>query len=64
MAELSKLLDWERLAQVLRPYYAEMGRPGIPLRLIMGLHLLKYIYALSDDGVCARWEENVRHGAH
>ncbi len=39
---LSKLLDWERLAQTLRPYYAEMGRPGILLRLIMGLHLLKY----------------------
>lgn len=58
LAELSKLLDWQRLAQVLRPYYAEIGRPGIPLRLIMGLHLLKYIYALSDESVCARWEEN------
>lgn len=58
LAGLSKLLDWEKLAQALRPYYAEMGRPGIPLRLIMGLHLLKYIYALSDEGVCARWEEN------
>jgi hypothetical protein len=23
-----------------------MGRPGIPLRLITGLHLLKHIYAL------------------
>ncbi len=58
LARLSELLDWKRLAQALRPYYAEMGRPGIPLRLIMGLHLLKYIYALSDEGVCARWEEN------
>lgn len=35
-----------------------MGRPGIPLRLIRGLHLLQYIYALSDEGVCGRWEEN------
>jgi len=58
LVKLSKLLDWERLAQALRPYYAEMGRPGIPLRLIMGLNLLKHTYALSDESVCARWEEN------
>ena len=58
LVKLSDLLDWERLAQALRSYYAEIGRPGIPLRLIMGLHLLKYIYALSDESVCARWEEN------
>ena len=40
------------------PLYAEVGRPGLPTRLMVGLHLLKHVFNLSDEVVCARWVEN------
>jgi IS5 family transposase len=40
------------------PYYSDEGRPGIPVRLIVGLHILKHMYNLSDESVCERWVEN------
>lgn len=58
LARLSKLIDWSRLEKIFSVYYAEMGRPGIPIRMMIGLHLLKHIYALSDEIVCMRWIEN------
>jgi IS5 family transposase len=58
LVQLSLLLDWDGLHKSLSVYYSDFGRPGLPVRLILGLHLLKYIYGLSDEEVFARWEEN------
>ena len=58
LARLAELVDWERLHNHFAPYYADKGRSGLPIRLMVGLHLLKHIYALSDEDVCAQWEEN------
>ncbi|MBN9565452.1 MAG: transposase [Alphaproteobacteria bacterium] len=58
LTTLAKLVDWDRLHDTFSPYYAEVGRKALPIRLMVGLHLLKHIYALSDEEVCARWEEN------
>ena len=33
----SKLIDWARLEESFGPYYGEAGRPGLPIRLIVGL---------------------------
>jgi IS5 family transposase len=55
---LSKQLDWESIENKLSSYYADNGRPALPIRLMIGLHLLKYIYGLSDESVCERWREN------
>ena len=38
--------------------YSEEGRPGIPIRLMVGLHYLKHTYDLSDEEVVAQWAEN------
>jgi hypothetical protein len=35
-----------------------VGRPGLPIRLVVGLHLLKHIEGLSDEAVCERWERD------
>ena len=64
LCRLAKLIDWERLHKEFAPYYADTGRAGLPIRVMVGLNLLKHIYALSDEQVCTRWVENVRHGAH
>lgn len=52
---LSLSIDWGTLDQRVAAFYAEEGRPGIPSRLIIGLHILKHMYNLSDEAVCDRW---------
>lgn len=58
LVRLGELIDWERLELHFAPYYCEAGRPGLPIRLLVGLHLLKHIEGLSDEAVCERWERD------
>ena len=53
---LADRIDWSRLDDQVAPFYAVDGRPSIPSRLMIGLHILKHIHNLSDEAVCARWE--------
>jgi IS5 family transposase len=46
LVRLGELLDWARLQARFAPYYKEAGRPGLPIRLLVGLHLLKHIEGL------------------
>lgn len=58
LVRLAGLIDWGFFDQRFEPLYAEKGRPGVPTRLMVGLHLLKHIHNLSDEVVCERWVEN------
>jgi IS5 family transposase len=58
LVRLGELLDWARLEAHFAPYYKEAGRPGLAIRLLVGLHLLKHLEGLSDEAVCARWERD------
>jgi transposase, IS5 family len=58
LVRLAGLIDWARLEAHFAPYYSEAGRPGLPIRLVVGLHLLKHIEGLSDEAVCERWERD------
>ena len=58
LVKLSGLLDWERLEAHFSPYYSDEGRPALPVRLLVGLHLLKHVEGISDEVVCARWERD------
>ena len=56
LVRLAGLIDWERFATAFGPLYREgVGRPGLPTRLMVGLHLIKHMDGLSDDAVCARF---------
>ena len=56
---LSQKIDWEQLENDLSVYYCEdNGRPGIPIRTIAGIVLLKRIFDESDESVLDRWVEN------
>jgi IS5 family transposase len=55
LVQLAGQLDWVWLDDEIAPLYSEKGRPGIASRFVVGLLLLKHIYALSDEGVCERW---------
>ena len=58
LVRLAGLIDWSFFDQRFEPLYAEKGRPGVPTRLMVGLHLLKHIHNLADEVVCDRWVEN------
>jgi len=50
--------DWAFFEAAIEPLYAEAGRPGVPVRFMVGLHILKHTFNLSDEKVCAQWVEN------
>src|SRR5476649_1288842 len=51
LVRLAGLIDWARFDGEYGALYAEEGRPGLPTRLMVGLHLLKHVKALSDEQV-------------
>jgi IS5 family transposase len=52
-------MDWSIFEQEFGPLYVEnFGRPGLPIRLVVGLHYLKYAYNESDESVVERLLEN------
>lgn len=55
LVKLSETIDWDFLESKVISFYSTEGRPGIAVRLIVGLHILKHMYNLSDDNVCERW---------
>jgi len=56
---LAEAIDWARFEAELGPLYAEaVGRPGLPTRLMVGLHYLKYLFDESDESVVEKWVEN------
>ena len=58
LCKLSHLIDWEKLEKEFGKTYSDNGRPGKPIRLMIGLNYLKYTYDLSDEEVVYRWIEN------
>jgi transposase, IS5 family len=55
LVQLAGQIDWNWLDSEIAPLFSDKGRPGIGTRFMLGLLLLKHIYGLSDEGVCARW---------
>jgi IS5 family transposase len=56
LVRLAGLIDWQRFATAFGPLYREgVGRPGLPTRLMVGLHLIKHMDGLSDEAACARF---------
>jgi IS5 family transposase len=58
---LGELIDWEVFERELGKLYAEEGRPGIPIRLLVGLTYLSHAFNTSDEETVRRWVENPYH---
>ena len=48
---LADRIDWAFFEDAFDAFYSEEGRPGIPTRIMVGLHILKHMFDLSDKGV-------------
>jgi IS5 family transposase len=56
---LANSINWKHLNEAFGEYYVENnGRPGIPIRVIAGLHYLKYLENESDESVVEKFCEN------
>ncbi len=55
---LSQQIDWQELENKFSPLYSHTGQPGVPIRTMVGLLLLKRIYNLGDETVIAQWVQN------
>jgi len=59
LVKLAETIDWGVFEEAFGPLYdAEQGRPGVPLRLMVGLHYLKHAFDRSDEEVVMGWLEN------
>jgi transposase, IS5 family len=59
LCALAGKIDWGACEREFGTLYATgVGRPGHPIRLMVGLQLLKYLRNLSEEQVLAQWVAN------
>ena len=55
---LADTINWERFEDSFEKYYSIEGRPAKPIRLMVGLLLLKQLKNLSDEEMIEQWKQN------
>jgi len=56
---LANKIHWHKFEEAFEPLYCkDNGRPGKPIRLMVGLLMLKHIRNISDESVVEQWSEN------
>ena len=55
LVQLAENIDWIKIEKYFEGHYCNYGRKAIPTSLLVGLLMLRWIYGLSDEAVCARW---------
>ena len=56
---LSDAINWEVFEKEFGEFFVpDFGRPGLSIRLVVGLHYLKHLYGTSDEGVVEMFLEN------
>ncbi len=59
LLQLARKIDWSRFDVAFADSYSEdMGAPAKAVRLMVGLHFLKYTFNESDESLIERWVEN------
>lgn len=56
--QLADKIDWSVFDQALEKHYSHTGRPAHPIRLMVGLLILKQLDNLGDETVVEKWVEN------
>ena len=59
LVKLADSIDWESIEKELSTAYpSQIGRPNKPIRLMVGLHYLRYMFNLSDESIVWAYIEN------
>ena len=57
---LANKVDWQMFEDSFSPLYCQdNGRPAKPIRLMVGLLILKHLRNISDESVVEQWSENI-----
>lgn len=57
---LAEKIDWQQFEEAFTPLYcADNGRPALPIRMMVGLLILKHLRNISDESVVEQYSENV-----
>jgi len=55
---LANKINWKQFEESFAKHYSDEGRPAKPIRLMVGLLMLKHIRNVSDESVVEQWSEN------
>ncbi len=58
LLKLAKKIPWQRFEDEFAGLYSQAGRPAKPIRLMVGLMMLKQLENLSDERVVEAWVAN------
>lgn len=55
---LANKIDWQQFESDFAPLYSNFGAPAKPIRLMVGVLILKQLYDLGDETVMEEWVSN------
>jgi len=58
LVALADTINWEQFDNSFEKYYSDNGRPAKPIRLMVGLLILKQLENLSDENMVLQWKRN------
>lgn len=58
LLQLARTIPWDRFESEFSSLYATTGRPAKPIRLMVGLCILKHMENLSDEVLIHQWVQN------
>ena len=59
LVQFAESIDWEAIEEDLSEAYpSTTGHPNKPIRLMVGLHYLRYMFDLSDESIVWAYVEN------
>jgi transposase, IS5 family len=58
LCRLAKKINWDDVEKDFSRYYSTKGAPSVPVRIMVGLILLKQVYRYSDKNALLHWLEN------
>jgi IS5 family transposase len=57
---LEERINWQQFEEAFSVLYcADNGRPALPIRLMVGLLIIKHLRNISDESVVEQYSENV-----
>lgn len=58
LALLAEEINWQYFEQEFSKHYSHTGQPSMPIRLMVGVHILKHLYNLGDETLVEAWIMN------
>ena len=60
LLQLAENIPWDDFEEAFSPLYSSCGpgKPGKPIRLMVGLSILKHLEDVSDEVLVNRWVQN------